>query len=103
MALPNLWKLYNLQSSPYCQATLHQGSKVTPTSLFVGREQERQQLLSTIGGSRSSGQAVAGRPGLGKTTLVQAVKADALAAGYWVADELISITAESSGEVLLGQ
>lgn len=76
---------------------------MTPTSLFVGREQERQQLLSTIGGSRSSRQAVAGRPGLGKTTLVQAVKADALAAGYWVADELISITAESSSEVLLGQ
>lgn len=103
MVLPNLWKLYNLQSSPYFQATLHQGSTATPTSLFVGRKQERQQLLSTIGGSRSSRQAVAGRPGLGKTTLVQAVKADALAAGYWVADELISITAESSSEVLLGQ
>ena len=103
MALPNLWKLYNLRSSPYFQTTLHQDSQATPTRLFVGRKRERQQLLSTIGGWRSSRQAVAGRPGLGKTTLVQAVKADALAADYWVADELISITPGSSSEVLLGQ
>ena len=103
MALPNLWKLYNLRSSPYFQTTLHQGPHATPTRLFVGRKRERQQLLSTIGGGRSSRQAVAGRPGLGKTTLVQAVKADALAADYWVADELISITPGSSSEVLLGQ
>jgi len=103
MALPNLWKLYNLQSSPYFQATLHQGSHATSTRLFVGRGRERRQLLSTIGGGRSSRQAVAGRPGLGKTTLVQAVKADTLAADYWVADELISITPGSSSEVLLGQ
>lgn len=101
MALPNLWKLYNLQSSPYFQAALHQGSTAPSTRLFVGRE--RRQLLSTIGGGRSSRQAVAGRPGLGKATLVQAVKADALAADYWVADELISITPGSSSEVLLGQ
>ena len=97
MALPNLWKLYNLRSSPYSYF------QATPTRLFVGRKRERQQLLSTIGGGRSSRQAVAGRPGLGKTTLVQAVKADALAADYWVADELISITPGSSSEVLLGQ
>ena len=103
MALPNLWKLHNLRSSPYFQTTLHQGSQVTPTRLFVGRQRERQQLLSTIAGGRSSRQAVAGRPGLGKTTLVQAVKADALAADYWVADELLSITPGSSNEVLLGQ
>ena len=103
MALPNLWKLYNLQSSPYFQDTLHHGAPATPTRLFVGRKRERQLLLSTIGSNRNSRQAVAGRPGLGKTTLVQAVKADALAASYWIADQLISISPESSSEVLLGQ
>jgi hypothetical protein len=61
MALPNLWKLYNLRSSPYFQATLRQDSEATPLSLFVGRHKERQRLLSAIGGSRSSRQAVAGR------------------------------------------
>ena len=60
MALTNLWKLYNLRSSPYFQATLRQDSEATSLSLFVGRHKERQQLLSAIGGSRSSRQAVAG-------------------------------------------
>jgi hypothetical protein len=103
MALPNLWKLYNLRSSPYFQATLRQDSEATPLSLFVGRHEERQRLLTAIGGSRSSSQAVAGRPGIGKTTLVQAVKADALAAGYWTSAEIIPISADLTSEELIGQ
>ena len=103
MALPNLWKLYNLRSSPYFQATLLQDSEATPLSLFVGRHKERQQLLRAIGGSRSSRQAVAGRPGIGKTTLVQAVKADALAAGYWTSAEIIPISADLTSEELISQ
>lgn len=103
MALPNLWRLYNLRSSPFFQATLRQDWEVTPLSLFVGRRNERQQLLNAIGGSRSSRQAVAGRPGIGKTTLVQAVKADALAAGYWTSAEIIPITADLTSEDLIGQ
>jgi len=51
----------------------------------------------------SSRQAVAGRPGIGKTTLVQTVKSDAQAAGYWTSDEIIPISAEGVGEQLLGQ
>ena len=103
MALPNLWRLYNLRSSPFFQATLRQDSEATPLSLFVGRQNERQRLLTAIGGSRSSRQAVAGRPGIGKTTLVQAVKADALAAGYWASAEIIPITADLTSEDLIGQ
>jgi hypothetical protein len=103
MALPNLWGLYNLRSSPFFQATLRQDSEATPLSLFVGRQNERQRLLNSIGGSRSSRQAVAGRPGNGKTTLVQAAKADALAAGYWTSAEIIPITADLTSEDLIGQ
>ncbi len=103
MALPNLWRLYNLRSSPYFQATLRQDVAGTPVSLFVGRERERQRLLSTIGSSRSSRQAVAGRPGIGKTTLVQVVKADAMAAGYWTSAEVLPITAAEQAEDLLGR
>lgn len=61
MTLPNLWRLYNLLSSPFVQATLRQDSEATPLSLFVGRQNERKHLLTAIGGSRSSRQAVAGR------------------------------------------
>jgi len=103
MALPNLWGLYNLRSSPYFQATLRSDTEATPLGLFVGRERERQLLLTTIGSTRSSRQAVAGRPGIGKTTLVQAVKADAQEAGYWTSSEIISLGSEGSSEDLLGR
>lgn len=103
MALPNLWGLYNLRSSPYFQATLRADTEAMPLSLFVGRHRERQLLLTTIGSSRSSRQAVAGRPGIGKTTLVQAVKADAREAGYWTSAEIISLGMEGSSEDLLGR
>ena len=103
MALPNLWGLYNLHSSPFFQATLRADSQTTPVHLFVGRQRERQLLLTTIGSSTSSRQAVAGRPGIGKTTLVQTVKADAQAEGYWSSDEIIPINAEGASEHLLGQ
>jgi len=103
MALPNLWGLYNLRSSPFFQATLRADSEATPLRLFVGRQRERQLLLTTIGSSASSRQAVAGRPGIGKTTLVQTVKADAQAEGYWSSDEIIPISAEGASDQLLGQ
>jgi hypothetical protein len=103
MALPNLWGLYNLRSSPFFQATLRADSQTTPLHLFVGRQRERQLLLTTIGSSTSSRQAVAGRPGIGKTTLVQTVKADAQAEGYWSSDEIIPINAEGASAHLLGQ
>lgn len=60
-------------------------------------------MLTTIGSSTSSRQAVAGRPGIGKTTLVQTVKADAQAAGYWSSDDIIPISAEGASDHLLGQ
>jgi hypothetical protein len=103
MPLPNLWGLYNLRSSPFFQATLRADSEATPLRLFVGRQQERLLLLTTIGSSASSRQAVAGRPGIGKTTLVQTVKADAQAEGYWGSDEIIPMSAEGASEHLLGQ
>jgi hypothetical protein len=97
MALPNLWGLHNLRSSPFFQATLTPGSEVTPLTLFIGRERERDRLLRGIGGSRSSRQAVAGRPGIGKTTLVQAVKADAMEAGYWASADIIPLCTPRRG------
>jgi hypothetical protein len=103
MALPNLWGLYNLRSSPFFQATLRADSQAMPLSLFVGRQRERQLLLTAIGSSPSSRQAVAGRPGIGKTTLVQTVKADAQGGGYWSSDEIIPISAAGASEQLLGQ
>ena len=63
-----------------------------------------QKLLIRIEGSLTGSRlAVAGRPGIGKTTLVEAVKADARDAGYWVAPQSIALTPEASSLDLSGQ
>ncbi|WP_034416768.1 ATP-binding protein, partial [Candidatus Synechococcus spongiarum] len=75
---PHSWQAYNLRGSPYFQDSLSRNARNTPLSLFVGRQRELQKLLIRIEGSLTgSRQAVAGRPGIGKTTLVEVVKAEA--------------------------
>ncbi|MYG45987.1 MAG: ATP-binding protein [Synechococcus sp. SB0675_bin_6] len=102
-ALFNVWKSCGFKSSPYFQDVLQESSDTKSLRLFVGREEEQRQLLTTIGSSDSSRQAVAGFPGVGKTTLVQYIKAEAKKANYCVSDEFISITPEHSSDALLGQ
>lgn len=102
-ALPNLWHIYNLRESPYFQETLGGDPDRYPLHLFVGRAHEVKQLLATIGSSASSRQATGGAPGVGKTTLVQSVKADALAAGYWTTDRLVPFYPDDTAEDVLGR
>ncbi|MGH7637102.1 MAG: AAA family ATPase [Gemmatimonadaceae bacterium] len=102
-ALPNLWHVYNLRESPYFQETLGADPDRYPLSLFVGRRAEAQRLLQAIGGSGSSRQAVGGAPGVGKTTLVQSVKADALRADYWATDRLVPFYPADTAESVLGR
>ena len=97
----NVWKACGFQSSPFFQDEFPPNSNID--SLFVGREDEQRQLITTISSTSSSRQAVAGFPGVGKTTLVEVIKAKAKKAKYCVADELISITPEHSSNVLVGQ
>ena len=103
MDLPNLWHVCGFRSRPYFQDELQEGSTTNPLTLFVGRETEKRLLLATIGSGANSRQAVAGFSGVGKTTLVHAVKAEARKANYCVADNYISITPQHSSDVLLGQ
>lgn len=103
MALPNLWQLYNLRASPYFQSTLGATSERYPLSMFVARTGELKRALSIIGGRLSSRQAVAGAAGIGKTTFVQAVKGDALAAGYWTTDDVVSLYAGDTLESVIGR
>ena len=102
-ALPNLWHVFRLRESPFFQDTLGSAGHPYPLSLFVGRAAETAQLLEGIGGARSSRQAIAGSAGTGKTTIVQLVKAKAIDAGYWAADQLIPIYDADTTESLMGR
>jgi hypothetical protein len=104
--LPTPWNLYNLTASPYFQETLEslEGSN-RPLSIFVGRARELAQLRSKIhgAGELSSRQAVAGNPGVGKTTLVQGLKATLLEDGYLTSDSLVPILASDTAGDLFGR
>ena len=104
--LPTPWTLYNLEASPFFQEPLEGADKsARPLNLFVGREQELKRLLDGIrnAGENSSRQAVAGSPGVGKTTLVKELKALALESGYLATDELVPILAGDTAESLFGR
>lgn len=101
--LPNLWRIFHLRESPYFQETLGDSVRHHPLSLFVGRGREAAQLLTTIGGSRTSRQAIGGAPGVGKTTLVQTVKSRAFAAGYWTTDGVVPFYPDDTAAQVLGR
>jgi len=104
--LPTLWNLYNLESSPYFQDVLEGAeSSPRPLSLFVGREAELAVLQNTIHGAGQHGsrQAVAGNPGVGKTTLVQELKLKLLAQGYLTSDSIVPILPGDTTEAIFGR
>jgi len=103
--LPNLWNFFNLQASPYWQDPLGDGDPAHPLSLFRGRDRQLQQLLDglTGAGQSSSRRAIAGEPGIGKTTLIKQFKARALALGYLTADGFVAIMADETADGLFGR
>lgn len=104
--LPTPWNLYNLSGSPYFQETLEAvDGSARPLSLFVGRQRELGMLRSTIhsAGERSSRQAVAGSPGVGKTTLVQELKGSLLNDGYLATDAVVPVLAGDTAESLFAR
>ncbi len=104
--LPTAWNLYRLVSSPYFQGTLERREQTQrPLTLFVGRETELADLRARVhgAGNGSTRQAVAGLPGVGKTTLVQALKSSLLSDGYLATDEVVPILPRDSAEQLFGR
>jgi ATPase subunit of ABC transporter with duplicated ATPase domains len=77
MPISSLWHLYNLRESPFFQEQLTAGPDARYSiDLFVGRRTEVDRLVRGIRGklASSSRQTVQGRPGIGKSTLIQQVK-----------------------------
>jgi AAA ATPase domain len=104
-ALPSAWNLYGLASNPFFHDALSTASSDYPLELFVGRKAEVAELTEAIvgAGGGSSRQAVAGEPGVGKTTLVKKVKAWAHDSGYFAVDELVPILSTDTPTTLFGR
>ena len=102
MGVSNIWHILNLRSTPFFQDALEPGSGTRyPLSLFVGRTSEARTILAEIGGSDSSRTSIQGGPGVGKTTLVNYIKAT-VAENRYVADaDPISVVSASTSEQLL--
>lgn len=103
--LPNPWNAYNLRSSPFWQDPLGDGDLTHPLSLFVGRTADLTYLSNGLfsAGSGSSRRAIAGNPGVGKTTLIKQFKAQALTSGYLTTDGFVPVFADDTNERLFGR
>ena len=103
--LPTAWNLYNLQSSPFWQDSLAHENAARPLTLFVGRTAELGELRTRIldAGARGSRQAVTGTPGVGKTTLVKALKGAMQADGYLTVDDFVPVVGDDTTVSLLGR
>jgi Cdc6-like AAA superfamily ATPase len=104
--IPTSWNVYNLLRSPFFQQPLESGEQTPrPLSLFVGREAELKRLQGTIhgAGDNATVQAIAGAPGVGKTTLVKELKALAVADGYLTTDNYVALLPDDTPERLFGR
>jgi AAA ATPase domain len=101
--LPTVWNIYNLRGSPFFQEYLQHGHGEVSLDLFVGREHELEQCRAHIHGRSSSRLAVAGPVGVGKTTLVQRLKASARGDAYLTTDELVPFMVGDTTEALFGR
>ena len=101
--LPTVWNVYNLRGSPFFQDTLLSGHERRSLDLFVGRTAELADLRAHLRGRDSSRQAVAGTSGVGKTTLVQMLKAVALQDGYLTTDALVPFVTGDTPEAFFGR
>lgn len=104
--LPTPWNIYNLAGNPFFQEPLEAEEHTPrPLSLFVGRQAELKHLRQHIhaSGANATRQAVAGAPGVGKTTLVKELKARLLADGYLASDTLVGISRDDTTESLFAR
>lgn len=103
--LPTPWNVFNLRASPYWQESLGGNDQAHPLSLFVGRAAELGELEGVLygAGESSSRQAVAGAPGVGKTTLVKEFKARARERGYLTVDDFVAMLPGDTPDGLFGR
>jgi hypothetical protein len=104
--LPTPWNVFNLVASPFFQQPLEFGEYTPrPLTLFVGRTKELAKFEGTIHGADQNGtvQALAGAPGIGKTTLIKELKAKLASDDYFTIDAVVPILPNDTPESLFGR
>lgn len=96
MEVSRLWEPYGLRSSPFFQDELKPIDGQHPISLFVGREEELLRIERRVVSDPHTRTIVEGDPGVGKTSFVNRVKADATALNVATYEHPIRITQETS-------
>jgi hypothetical protein len=101
----NPWNAFNLRASPYWQDPLGNEDPEHSLDLFVGRDRELTQLTDALfgAGASSSRRAIHGSSGVGKTTLVKRLKANAQAKGYLTTDSFVPVLSDDTAESLFGR
>ena len=104
--LPTPWNVFNLVASPFFQQPLEFGENTPrPLTLFVGRTKELAKFERTIHGADQNGtvQALAGAPGIGKTTLIKELKAKLAGDDYFTIDAAVPILPSDTPNALFGR
>lgn len=95
-SVPNLWKPYGLQSSPFFQNELKAGDPTHPVSLFVGRDEESLRVQRRIMSDPATRTIVQGAPGVGKSSFVNWIKSQVTDHGVAAYEHPIRINAETT-------
>ncbi len=105
LEVTNFWRPYGLRRDPFFQEELKASpeAEFPVQTLFVGRQTELARIGRAIGGSDPSRTIVEGEAGVGKTSFVNALKADAAASGLLVHEHPIRVDANSTPDRLLAE
>lgn len=101
----NFWRPYGLRRDPFFQEELKASpeAEFPVQTLFVGRQAELARIGRAIGGSDPSRTIVEGEAGVGKTSFVNALKADVAVRGLLVHEHPIRIDVSSTPDRLLAE
>lgn len=98
-----LWEPFGMRSTPFFQEELRPtAGDEHPISLFVGREAEVRRVVRRIRSDRSSRTIVEGEPGIGKTSFVNRVKAEAAAIGVATHEHPVRVTSDTTRASFVG-
>src|SRR5680860_147883 len=96
MRLSSLWEPYGLRASPFFQDELSPIGFEHPVSLFVGRDEARERIIRRLVSDPKSRTIVQGDPGVGKTSFVNRIKAEAAENGMISYEHPIRITSRTT-------